>query len=335
MSITPRLDQIDFNYLINGGFRYWQRAGIASPVNTTTSFVYSAADRWLHRHTGTFTGTPNVQRTNASLPSNGLSQFALTHTFRRNAAAATMEHQQRIESIFSRKLVAAGKMSLSLFVNASLTTGSIRVRISYPTAVDNHASQTEFYNSGLISVSSASTWQEIALENIDVNANCVNGMAVFIEYSLPSGTDGADQTIRLTQVSLNSGRKASNFAPSGGDAFSELLYCQRYFYKSYPIDTALNVDQGAGNTSWLNGIWALSNGSFSLSFDYIQRMRAVPTITTYNPRSGTGTARASNDAASTTANVLSTSDTRVVISFPSAAGVTNYVFHIGADAEIS
>ena len=335
MSITPRIDQIDLNYLINGGFRYWQRAGIASPVNTTTSFAYSAADRWLHRHTGTFTGTPNVQRTNSTLPTNGFSQFALTHTFRRNAAAATMEHQQRIESIFSRKLVAAGKMSLSLFVNASLTTGSIRVRASFPTAADNHASQTEFYNSGLIAVSSASTWQEITLENIDVNSNCVNGMAIFIEYSLPSGTDGADQTIRLTQVTLNSGRKASNFTPSGGDAFSEEYYCQKYFYKTYPIDTALNVDQGAGISSWSGASSALSNGAFNHSLEYGVRMRAIPTVTVYNPRSGTGTARMSNDSGNTTVNIALSSNSRVNLQFPSAVGITTYFFHVAADAEIT
>lgn len=250
MSLTPRLDSRDQNFIINGGFDYWQRGGYSSSVNTSTSFAY-VADRWMHKHTGTFTGTPNVQRS-STVSSNRVSS-SLQHTFRRNASTAELAHQQRIESVLARQLVASGKCSVSFYINSSLSTGSVRVRLKYATASDNHTSQTEFYDSGAIAVATASVWQLVELEDIAVSASNLNGMALFIEYTLPSATDGSDQNIKISEICINKNSASGVFTPAGGDSVVELMLCQRYYERMnsnngtiFIIAQAFNATSGEG-----------------------------------------------------------------------------------------
>ena len=329
MSLTPRIDNIDQNLIINGGFRFWQRGGISPAINTTTSYVYSAADRWLHKHTGTFTGTPNVQRS-ASALSNNLSEYSMQHNFRRNASAATIEHQQRVESIFARKMVAGGKCSLSLYINSSLNTGSIRVRMSNATVLDNHASQSEFYNSGLITVGTAGVWQKVELENISVSAAALNGIAVFIEYSLPSNTDGSIQNIRIAQVCLNANSKVSNFNPAGSDVVSELILCQRYYEKSY------NLDVDPGTITNVGQIHETTGSSFVVFFTAVfkNQKRVTPSITAYNPVTGASDS-VRTGGINSVVTYISSGTVSASFSGNSGAMASNCFAQFTADAEIN
>src|SRR5882724_130973 len=111
MSLTPRADRQERNLLINGGFATWQRAGATAAVNTTTSLTYAGPDRWKVMHTGTFTGTPNVIR-DTTIPNNSF-PYSLKHTFQRNASAATLTYEQRVESFLSAEVSTLGSASLS------------------------------------------------------------------------------------------------------------------------------------------------------------------------------------------------------------------------------
>ena len=67
MSLTPRLDRLDKNYIINGNFDFWQRG-----TSTSTSGVY-LADRFRTSLSG---GSYVVSRS-TDVP-NSNSQFSLS-----------------------------------------------------------------------------------------------------------------------------------------------------------------------------------------------------------------------------------------------------------------
>lgn len=279
MSLTPRLDNLDRNAIINGGFNRWQRAGATVAVNTTTAFAYYA-DRWQSRHTGTFTGTPNLVR--VATPPTTRSIFALQHTFQRNASTAVLEHQQKIESTVAQQLVAFGAGSFSIKVRSTLATGFVRVRLLFPTAADNYASSSEFYNSGLIAVPNAAAWQEVKAENVSIPAGASNGINLLIEYSLPSATDGATQTLMISEVMFNAGEFASNFVPAGGDSIAEIERCQRYYEKTYDLDTVPGTVTftGAHSFNHPGGVGVEGN------YYYRATKRVLATVTFYSPQTG-------------------------------------------------
>ena len=259
MSLTPRLDKLERNILINGGFDFWQRGGASTPVNTSTSLVYSAPDRWRVQHTGTFNGTPNVRR-QASFPNNGIA-YSLRHDFRRNGTAATLTYEQRIESVNCRVVVQEGFASFSMYVNAPIA-GDIRLTVLNATALDNHTSQTTLYQN--TKAVTAASWNLLEWAAIPVGAGGLNGVAVRIEYILASGTDGADQSFLMTGAMFNVGNVNSTFSRAGTTYDKELYFCQRYYEKSYDIDVAVgtsatthNLTSGAalnGGIMWGNSV---------------------------------------------------------------------------------
>jgi hypothetical protein len=90
------------------------------------------------------------------------------------------------------------------------------------------------------------------------------------------GTNGA--TFYITGVQLEKGSTATSFdyRPYG----TELVLCQRYFQKSYDIETAVGTATRNGHINW--NYQNLSNfGTVPIVLPV--RMRAAPTATNYNP----------------------------------------------------
>jgi hypothetical protein len=96
------------------------------------------------------------------------------------------------------------------------------------------------------------------------------------------GTNGA--TFYITGVQLEVGTQATTFTTAGGSYGAELALCQRYFQKSFATETAPANGLGDYSFQWNSG------GAYNVITSQLKvSMRATPTNTFYNPRSG-GTA---------------------------------------------
>lgn len=331
MSYNSRIDRLDKNYLINGGFDFYQRAGATVAVNTTTSSAYSGPDRWRVFHAGTFTGTPNIVRSTV-IPSNNITQYSNNWAFRRNASTASLTYEQRIEARNCQELFAAGKMSLSFFINSTVAPSGTQVNVTLlsANATDNFASMTTQYTSFAL-VPTANTWQEVKFENLSVFAAMLNGMAVRIEFSYPSGTDASIQNAYLAQVMLNASSSASVFARSGRNYNDELALCQRYFEKSYDLEVVPGLT-GNGNCYGVSA--STGAGGVWMPIYYASQKRIIPAITIYN--SLTGAVGTMDRGGTPIAAGLASSATRSATIVNSVATVlaSGHGAHFTADAEL-
>jgi hypothetical protein len=93
-------------------------------------------------------------------------------------------------------------------------------------------------------------------------------------------TNGA--TWQVTGVQLEAGDTATPFEHRSYG--QELALCQRYFEKSYDLETVA----GAANENGMAITWAASvSNYYSFSTKFLVSKRATPTVTIYNPSSGT------------------------------------------------
>jgi len=110
------------------------------------------------------------------------------------------------------------------------------------------------------------------------------------------GTNGA--TFYITGVQLEVGSTATSFEyrPYG----AELALCQRYFCKTFDMGTAPANNVSTSGAFMLGG---LSTGNYepSVTWRYPVEMRSTPTITLYNPETGT-TAQWSGGGGNVSAN---------------------------------
>lgn len=281
-TLAQRIDRLEKNYLINGGMDFFQRGGVASSVSSTTSLVYSAMDRWKLQHTGTFTGTPSLVR-DTTIPNN-MCAYSLKHTFQRNASTATLTYEQRCESLMVQELADIGYASFSVWVNAPVA-GSLRLTLLTPTVKDNHASQTQQYQSTQ-TIPSTGAWNLMTFAAIPMAAATNLGLAVRVEYVLASGTDGATQNFWLTQAMLNPGKICSDFARYATFFDQEYVACMRYYEKSkdHDLDLTGNVGQSGNGTSGYRHIFTPTASAqvYRFSERFKVNKRTTPVVTTYS-----------------------------------------------------
>lgn len=226
MSTAPRIDRIDKNYLINGGFDFFQRN--AGPVAITTTPSYVAPDRFLLSYTGTITGSVTAaQVTNTLSPQTA--KYAIQYAAQRNASTLVLHTEQRIEGLEARNLVNTGTASFSVWVFSPIASTQLRLTLNTPTVEDNYTSVTQLSQQTSSTVISASTWTQITFSGLAIGAAAALGLAVVVELLVPTGTDGSPQNYLITQVMFNAGSTVSNFSRAGRHIDQELSICLRYY----------------------------------------------------------------------------------------------------------
>lgn len=98
-----------------------------------------------------------------------------------------------------------------------------------------------------------------------------------------------NNTFQITGVQLEKGSTATSFdyRPYG----TELALCQRYYWKTFVVDTAPAQNVGAGNQLFNICTNNVSNGLY-----FPVSMRATPTITTFNPYAANASFRVPNSS---------------------------------------
>lgn len=338
------------NYLINGAFDFWQRnVGTGGPFTEDTSLAYKGPDRWRHRFDDLV--APSTVRAWARIfdapvtISTGGTPSAFRAIYRRgNTGIYNAIMQQRIESHLSRELYIenpSGVMSIGCWVK-SATTNSVRITVFTPTAQDNHASQSQVYQQ-TFSFTANDTWQQIKFENLTVTSAMVNGLAVQFEMLSPAavGADGADRDVRFSMAQLNKGAVVAPFELAGRNRQQELMLCQRYYEKSFDIETNPGIATSAGTVV---GAAHASGNNVGTTYCYKATKRTVPVINIYDVAGNLNRATAVNTGTGAETNNINVTGAWSVRSganyfnwqaSTSVAGFAAfYVTHFTADAEL-
>jgi hypothetical protein len=207
------------NYLINGGFDFWQRG-------TSFSADGYCADRWYFDETGTCT----VTQVTTSLPAGF--NYAL------QAAATTVSDSvdlyQPLESsvvIPLRGKVVTFSCYLKMDSNMRSQAGAFELVADYSTSTDARASQTTAIGTAAIDKSLYTDWAR-ASYTFTVPADAL-GLMVGIEPPLTASPTSA--TYFVTGAMLEVGSTATEFRRAGSTYTEEQLACFRYYQRHITI----------------------------------------------------------------------------------------------------
>jgi hypothetical protein len=318
------IDRAGFrNYLINGGFRLWQRG-----TNFTSNIAYGA-DRWQHGY-GDGTGTTSRQ------------PFALGQTavpgepryyWRHNRTAAAISTntviRQRIEGVrtladatatwsFYGKCDAA--KTFNLFISQNFGTGGL---------------PSSSVVTGPITFNCGTTWSRhqfpfsipsLAGKTVGTSGND------YVEILLQEAVSFSTFTLDLAQVQLEKGSVATPFhyRPMA----MELDLAHRYYSKTYNFETDPGTATSTGYVE--GGASGLTGGSHAIRvrWSFPARMRTVPNISLYsmNGTSGKWT-DASNTDQTAAPQRTGQMGTNIEVNLTSASDV-RVGGHITADAEL-
>jgi len=204
------------NYLINGGFDFWER-GTSSTTNTTY-----IADRWLHSRSA---GTHTVSRS-TDVPTDADVQYSLSFA---STTGTNPTITQRIESVNSLQFSGV-PVTLSVWAKSTTGTGGLNWSTSYPTATDNWTSETADTSGTFAASMTVGTWTRYTA-TFTANALSTRGYAVKIFRNVTT----TSTTTLYTGIQLEFGSSATRFKRAGSTYSEEQAACWRYYQKHITI----------------------------------------------------------------------------------------------------
>lgn len=302
------------NILINGAMAIDQRNAGASQTITAGSALAYTVDRWYAYCTG---ADATGQRVAGTAPN----QY--NYRFTGASSVSKIGFAQRIEASNCQHL--AGKtatLSVDL-ANSVLTTVSWTAW--YANTADTFgtlASPTRTQiATGTFTVNSTLTRYATS---IAIPAGATTGIE--IEFSVGAQTSG---TWTIGRAQLEDTPEQTTFEYR--TIQQELSLCERYFKKTFALETAPANNAGLANAICHRNP-SVTNNNFSENWDL--NMRATPSITTYNPSSGTSGYWYTDDNATSIASAIEVnlSAKRATISHLGVSGIANYDYYIHATA---
>jgi hypothetical protein len=274
------------NRIINGAMVIDQRNAGASQTFTAAGALAYSVDRWYGYCTGA-----NV--TGQQVAGSGAIQNR--YRFTGAASVTAVGFGQRIEQKNSYDLAGATcTLSADLAISATLTTVTWTAYYATTTAdtFGSLASPTVTQiATGTFTVSATVT---NFTTNISIPAAATTGIQIL--FTVGALTAGLTWTIGNVQLEKGSTATSFDYRPYG----TELALCQRYFCKTFDMGTAPANNASTSGAFMLGG---LSTGNYepSVTWRYPVEMRSTPTITLYNPETGT-TAQWSGGGGNVSAN---------------------------------
>jgi hypothetical protein len=207
------------NYLINGGFDFWQRG-------TSFSVDGYCADRWYFDETGTCT----VTQTSSALPAGF--NYAL------EAAATTVSDSADIHQVLESSVVIplrGQRVTFSCYLkmdaNMIAQSGAFQLIADYSNSTDARVSQTTAIGTVTLTKSLYSGWAR-ATYTFTVPTDAV-GLKVGIEPPLTASPTTA--TYWVTGAMLELGSNATDFRRAGSTWTEEQAACWRYYQRHITI----------------------------------------------------------------------------------------------------
>lgn len=308
--LTPRVNKLERNEILNGNFDFWQRT---TSLTLTNGNVGYSADRFKTYNQGTTSKSITVARS-ATVPTLVQSgyQSLYSHQFTSNTVVASLAatdyilpasytiEGQDLQRLIGKTFTISFWMYSSVAGTYCLSMNNANGTRSYVTTYtisqantweqkfinitmdtvgpfnyDNLAGLNIYFNAltgSTYSTSTLNTWQSL---NVFGATTATNYMA----------TSGA--TFYIAQVMLNetNGSTSSNliFHRRGMTLGEELSLCQRYYSKSYEIQTTPGTNTTGGSMSIHS---QTANQPLAFTAIFPVEMRGTPTVTAYNPVTG-------------------------------------------------
>jgi hypothetical protein len=350
-AVQPQLDGKEAdNLIINGNFDFWQRGTTFTGIASSTYF----ADRFQYQKAGAAVHTASRS---TDVPTQSQSSFQssysalLTLTTPDDSIAGSDYSLIRyvIEGHDYAKVVGR-QVTLSFWVKAT-TTGT------YCVSFANNGSDRSYIAE--YTINSTDTWEKksvtLTLNQSGGTENYTTGEGLRIRFVISAGTDfhgtagswaSSDKyatsnqvngtatgstSFRIAQVQLQTGPIATVFNRAGKFIQRELELCQRYFEKSYALETAPGT---ATTTSAVQERCSSTNHYVSIWYK-VPKVTSPGTITYYNPNSGgTGTWRDSG-AANKTVTTSINGTGYLSVSVTSSVDTNAIVGHWTADSDFT
>ena len=270
------------NAIINGCFRVWQRG------TSSSASGYNTADRW--RNTVINSGNTISRQTftvgRTDVP--GEPRYYCRCVVSSVAAAGNLATlQQHIEGV---RTFAGETVTVSFWAKAD-SAKDIAVEL-YQAFGSGGSPSTG--TSHVEKVTLSTSWERYS---VTLNLNGISGKTIGTDDNdelsvtlwMDAGSDWNTRTDTLGQqsgtfefskVQVELGSEASDFEER--HIGEELVLCQRYYCKSYDLDTVPGTITDVGAV----GGRANTSGWFGVPVQFPVTMRAAPTMTMYNPGTG-------------------------------------------------
>jgi len=254
------------NRIINGDMRIWQRGTTISDPTSGSNFY--TADRWGCNRGGDATGAV------VSRIASGLTGFEYALAMQRvngntSTAAPALWYSNESTNTYD---LAGSQVTLSFWAKAGTTLSSAGSQM-YVAIVSGTGTDQRIY-SYTGGVAFSVTYQTITTSWVRYSfTGTVPSNATELGFQIsftPTGTAGADDSIKITGVQLEAGSTATDFERR--PIATELALCQRYYQKY------TNVYQNGA-------FWTNSELMYGTLLPV--QMRAAPTATLSNVSSGT------------------------------------------------
>ena len=310
------------NLIINGNFDIWQRG---TSFSSFSGFVYTS-DRWAGQAQG---GTMTVSRQSFTLGQSDVPGNP-NYFIRLNAtgAAQYMGLYQRIEGVET----GAGKtVTISAWMKSpDSSVTDMELVLSQYFGTGGSPSSEVFYVSS--DFTPTSSWQKFTftttLGSVSGKTLGTNGDD-FLDLRIQNDNNETFQ-LDIAQVQVEISPVATDFEirPST----EELLLCQRYYCKTFSQGTTPQQASGTFDGSVTTA--ANNSGNGANNFVFPVEMRAVPTLTTYNPTQSLANWRNTGDTVNVNAIVNHISTRQGRLAFTGGVANTFYAIHSSADAEL-
>lgn len=302
------------NKIINGNMQIAQRGTSFTSTGSANNDDKYTLDRWYILSDGN-DAIDVTQATDA--PTGGLNSIALdVETINKKFGIAQIIEQRNCIGLIGQTV------TLSFWAKVSSTTKLDNVKAGIvawsgtadtvtsdiisawgaegtnPTLIANATFENTPANLGV-----TTSWARYTI-TAAVDTASTKNIIVFIWSDVTDTTAG--DFLYVTDVQLEFGSVATKFTTNAGTFNGELRVCERYYCKSFHLGTTPANNQGSGQEGYF--FKSTFGNDYSQPIQFPSRMRAAPTITLYNPGSGTANAWPTYD----TAGIVSTGDTGVV-----------------------
>ena len=222
---TPRIDRLDKNYIINGGFDHAQRStGGTALIDSILS--YDGPDRFVTRYFGGAPSTDYAWERSTDAPSYRTRYSGRFYNINVPDIATGLTLQQRVLSSNSVELT--GEVCSLGFKYKAESFRKVTVKLSVPNAVDDHSAVTTFHDETYDLTTGLGSWLWFKLENITFPLTCSNGVQVDLFFH-DSSITGSNTEIRVGEVKLNRGNFAQEFSYCAKNSDEEFDMCLNYF----------------------------------------------------------------------------------------------------------
>jgi hypothetical protein len=266
------------NWLINGGFDIFQRG----PARTSVNHNDFSADRWVFTASGGSSSGSFASLRAASEPPNGLTQYALAVSAWTPNANDWRYTTQWLEPVDARSL--RGKtVTFSVWVRTDGGSGSSVLGLWYGTGASRQTGDlmSVVANRTHAVIAPTNTWARYSVTaTIPTNTTLIGAF-----FGGKNGVNAANSNTAwyLSQAMLNEGPSPAPFRRAGHTMANELDLAQRFYQKSYDLDTAPGAATTAGATGYVS---ANAGNGEQFQAPFQTRMRVSPSITMYSPVTG-------------------------------------------------